>query len=145
VRLPVAAGLLALLTAGSARALEGPEVDLKPIRKIWILDAGSCDVDVTFRLEVKDGGDERYYCPEVEWEWEDGSRSISESDCPPFEEADEDRRFVQRKTHGFTRAGHWTITVRLSKAGELFHEEEADVLITGYEGMSDRERDARCH
>jgi len=134
---------LALL-AGTAGAAEDPEVELRPVRKIWILPAGACEVDVTFRLEVKDRGDERYYCPEVEWEWEDGSRSISESDCPPFDEADEDRRFVRRKTHGFQRAGHWTITVRLSKAGELIHAEEADVLVTGYDGMDERARAQHC-
>lgn len=130
--------------AGTAAAAEGPEVELKPVRKIWILPAGACEVDVTFRLEVKDGGDERYYCPEVEWEWEDGTRSISESDCPPFDEAEEDRRFVRRKTHGIQRAGRWVIRVRLSKAGELIHEAKTDVIVTGAEEMSDQERAARC-
>jgi hypothetical protein len=140
----VGCGLLALaVLAVPAAALEGPEVEVKPIRKIWMLDAGACEVDVTFRLEIKDGGDERYYCPEVEWEWEDGTRSISESDCPPFDEADTDRRFVRRQTHSFTRGGHWVITVRLSKAGELFHEEEADVVIAG-DGLNEEERAHRC-
>ena len=137
--------LLAFATlAGTATALDGPEVELKPTRKIWMLAAASCEVDVTFRLEVKDGGDERYYCPEVEWVWEDGTRSISESDCPPFAEADEDRRFVRRKTHGFRSSGNWTISVRLSKAGELIHEEETNVVIAGSAGLSEQERSARC-
>lgn len=135
--------VLAVLT-GTAAALEGPEVELKPIRKIWMLDAAACDVDVTFRLEVEDGGDERYYCPEVEWVWEDDTRSTSESDCPPFDEADEDRRFVRRKTHGFRSSGTWTIKVRLSKAGELIHEEEASVVIAGSAGLSEQERSVRC-
>jgi len=134
-----------LMTAGIAGALEGPEVDLKPTRKIWIMNAGACSVDVSFRLEVKDGGDERYYCPEVEWQWPDDTRSVSESDCPPFDEAEEGRRFVQRKSHPFTRSGQWTVVVRLSKAGELIHEAKTTVLITGYEGMSDDERAAHCH
>jgi len=141
-------GLLALAVgaalAPGALAREKPSVELKPIRKIWVLDAGACSVDVTFRLEVKDAGDERYYCPEIEWEWEDGTRSIEESDCPPFEEAEKDRRFVRRKTHAIARSGQWTITVRLSKAGELIHEEDAQVVVAGYEGMSDNERAQHC-
>ena len=33
------------------------------------------------------GGDEveDFYCPDLEWDWDDGARSVRGSDCPPFE------------------------------------------------------------
>ena len=42
-------------------------------------------VNVLFVAELQGGDDiEDYYCPEVEWEWDDGGKSVKEADCPPF-------------------------------------------------------------
>lgn len=35
--------------------------------------------------EIKGPEDETWYCPKVSWEWPDGTTSVAESDCPPFE------------------------------------------------------------
>lgn len=63
------------------------------------------------------GGDvaEEYYCPALEWDWDDGGKSGQQSDCPPFEPGMEmDRRFTAE--HAYRRAGVYQVTVKLKRA-----------------------------
>src|SRR5262245_21169024 len=57
--------------------------------------------------ELKGGPDdfEEYYCPAVEWDWGDGTRSENSSDCDPFEAGVSQitRRFS--KTHVYNIQG----------------------------------------
>lgn len=76
-------------------------------------------VNVLFTAELKGGGDvEQYYCPEVEWEWGDGGKSVQESDCPPFVEGETkiDRRFTNH--HEYRLAGSYRVTVTLRKVDD---------------------------
>jgi hypothetical protein len=58
---------------------------------------------------------EEYYCPAVEWDWGDETRSESTSDCEPYEEGKSEikRRFVVE--HVFARAGSYKIYIRLKR------------------------------
>ena len=63
------------------------------------------------------GGDiaEEFYCPALEWDWDDGGKSGQESDCPPFQPGMEmERRFTAE--HAYRRAGVYQVTVRLKRA-----------------------------
>lgn len=63
------------------------------------------------------GGDvaEEFYCPALEWDWDDGGKSGQESDCPPFQPGMEmDRRFTAE--HAYRRAGVYQVTVKLKRA-----------------------------
>ena len=73
--------------------------------------------NILFTAELRDGDDvEELYCPEVEWEWGDGSKSVSEGDCDPWEPGMKiDRRYTGR--HEFQRAGRYQIRISLSRAG----------------------------
>ena len=68
---------------------------------------------ILFTAELKGGDDvEELYCPEVEWEWGDGGKSVSEGDCDPWEPGMKiDRRYTGR--HEFQRAGRYQIRVSL--------------------------------
>jgi hypothetical protein len=59
------------------------------------------------------GGDqiEDYYCPALDWEWGDGSRSVRESDCPPMETG---VAFVRRFTAEHVYHGRGTYNVRVT-------------------------------
>ncbi len=78
---------------------------------------GFAPLDVLFTAELKGGDDiERYYCPEFEWEWSDGGKSVREGDCDPFEPGMKiERRFTAR--HTFRLQGNYKVKVRLRKAG----------------------------
>ena len=66
--------------------------------------------------ELKGGDDlEEFYCPGLEWNWGDGTRSLYEADCPPFEPGTSlERRFSAR--HAFREAGEFDVQVRLRRA-----------------------------
>ena len=73
--------------------------------------------NVLFTAELKGGDDvEELYCPEVEWEWGDGGKSVKEGDCDPWTEgAKIERRFTAN--HTFQFAGVYRIKATLRKTG----------------------------
>jgi len=73
---------------------------------------------ILFTAELKGGDDvEELYCPEVEWEWGDGGKSVSEGDCDPWEPGMKiDRRYTGR--HEYQRSGRYRIRVSLSRSGK---------------------------
>jgi hypothetical protein len=73
---------------------------------------------ILFTAELKGGDDvEDFYCPEVEWEWGDGGKSVSEGDCDPWEPGTKiTRRYTGR--HEFRYAGRYRVRVTLSRAGK---------------------------
>ncbi len=76
---------------------------------------------VLFVAELQ-GGDEieDFYCPEVEWEWDDGGKSVTEEDCAPFVSGQTKiaRRFSTE--HDFRRAGVYNVKVSLKRVGKPF-------------------------
>ena len=58
---------------------------------------------------------EEFYCPALEWDWDDGGKSAQESDCPPYEPGMEmERRFSAE--HAYRRGGVYQVTVKLKRA-----------------------------
>lgn len=57
---------------------------------------------------------EEYYCPSVEWEWGDGTKSESSFDCQPYEAGKSEikRRFTVE--HVFQQGNH-RVTFRLKR------------------------------
>lgn len=67
--------------------------------------------------ELKGGPDdyEEFYCPAIEWDWGDGTRSENSSDCEPYEAGVSQilRRFS--KTHIYNIQGRYRVQVRLKR------------------------------
>lgn len=124
--------LLVILLAAEKPATK-PKVELKASPQLAMLSLGpSASATIRFRLSVKDGGDEDYYCPRLEWEWEDGTISTEESDCPPFETAQlQDHERSWTKSHQFRDPGQHTVKVRLYKGDRVIRAVEAKVQISG--------------
>ena len=84
------------------------------------------------------GGDEveDYYCPELEWEWDDGGKSTQESDCAPWEagKTKVERRFTAE--HEFRRAGVYNVKVTMRRAGRSIA--ASTVRVTVRPGLGDR-------
>ena len=79
--------------------------------------------NILFTAELEGGDDvEELYCPEVEWEFGDGAKSVSEADCDPWEPGKTtiERRFTKR--HEFQRAGRYEVRVTLTKGGKQVRE-----------------------
>jgi hypothetical protein len=114
-------------------AAEKPKVELKPSPAMAMLGVGPrSSATVRFRLAIKDAGNEDYYCPKVEWEWEDGTRATEEADCPAFDSAQkQDHEKSWTKSHQFWEPGEHKITVRLYKGDRLIRTLDTKVEVSG--------------
>ena len=72
---------------------------------------------VLFTAELTGGDDvEDYHCPEIEWDWDDGGKSVQETDCKPFEPGVTkiERRFTAE--HDYRQAGIYSVRVTMRRA-----------------------------
>jgi len=93
-------------------------------------------VNVFFTAELTGGDDvEQYYCPELEWDWGDGGKSVQESDCTPYDPGTSkiERRFTA--DHLFRRAFVYTVSVTLRRNRRSIA--KADIKITVRPGIAD--------
>jgi hypothetical protein len=70
-------------------------------------------VGVIAMAELTGGEDsEDFYCLAIEWNWDDGSKSLQDSDCEPYQPGTKiDRRFSSE--HYYSRAGSYNIRAAL--------------------------------
>lgn len=96
-------------------------------------------VNVFFTAELKGGDDmEAFYCPEVEWEWGDGGKSVQESDCEPWAEGTTiQRRFTAN--HTFQFAGLYRTKVTLRRSGKAIVSQSVQVTVRA--GLGDTSPD----
>jgi hypothetical protein len=76
---------------------------------------------VVVSAELKGGAEDNaeLYCPSLEWDWGDGTRSESNADCEPFEAGKSTilRRFTQ--SHTFNIAGNYRVQLRLKRGSKI--------------------------
>ena len=56
---------------------------------------------------------EDFYCPTVEWEWGDGTRSESKVDCDPYEPGKSEIKRSYSLDHRFEWGGEFRVQFRL--------------------------------
>jgi len=99
-------------------------------------------VYIFLTAELQGGDDvEEYYCPQLEWDWDDGGKSIQEGDCAPFVTGTTkiDRRFTAE--HEYRRAGVYNIKVTMRRANRALA--ASNVRVTVRPGLGDRALDRR--
>jgi hypothetical protein len=93
---------------------------------------GPPTTEFTFVAELKGGDDaEAFYCPRLEWRWnDDDDASVNEPECPPFEAGvtKPERRFST--THRFTNEGSRRVRLTLSKDGKVLGVADVSVRVT---------------
>jgi hypothetical protein len=73
-------------------------------------------------------GYQDFYCPELEWVWDDGARSVRQSDCEPADpETKIERHFSAR--HSFQAAGEYDVTLRLRRADRVITQASAALIV----------------
>jgi len=104
--------IASLATAGlSAEKTRKPRLDLRAAPRMAF-----SPVNVLLTAELMGGDDvDQFYCPEIEWNWDDGGKSVHESDCAPLEAGGQfERRFTAQ--HAFRQAGTYNVKVTMRKA-----------------------------
>jgi hypothetical protein len=75
---------------------------------------------VVLTAELTGGADdfEDYYCPTIEWDWGDDTKSESSFDCEPFEAGKSEIRRRFTVEHTFRRSGSYRVYFRIKRAGK---------------------------
>ncbi len=117
----VAAVTLAWSTQGRPSAFEQEAKDAGDRRPKLALRAqpsiGISPARVVFTAELTGGANdfEDFYCPTIEWDWGDDTRSESTLDCQPYEEGKSEIRRRFSVVHIFKRAGAYRVYFRLKQ------------------------------
>ena len=112
----VAVSLVAPLSGAAEGKVKKPSLDIRVSPRMAF-----SPVTVHVVAELKGGDDiEQYYCPEIEWDWDDGGKSVHEADCAPYEDGTTtiERRFS--KEHHYPRAGIYNVKASFKKSGNTF-------------------------
>ena len=124
--------LLAVPAApGDASKGRRPRLDLRVSPRIAFVPVS---VSVTAELQ---GGDELedFYCPGLEWDWGDGGRSETESDCAPFDAKEGfDRRFFAR--HSYRAPGQYSVKLTLRRSDRAIAVASANIMVHASVGGS---------
>jgi hypothetical protein len=76
---------------------------------------------------------ESLYCPEVEWEWSDGTFSRFQEDCAPYEAgAAVEYRYSKRQS--FRAPGEYLVTLRLRRNDRVLAEGSVTLVVHGAGG-----------
>jgi hypothetical protein len=122
------AGLLVMGFATSGASGDAkpkkPRLDLRASPRIAF-----SPVNVLLVAELQ-GGDavEEFYCPELEWDWDDGGKSAHEADCAPLEaNGTFERRFTAQ--HAYRQAGTYNVKVTMRRANRSLAVATATVTV----------------
>lgn len=121
----LAAGLLfAGVQTGSAASPQDP-TQRKEVKKPSLSLKASPTIvfspaRVVVTAELKGGADDsaELYCPSLEWDWGDGTRSESGTDCEPYEAG---KSTIQRRyttSHTYNIAGNYRVQLRLKRGSK---------------------------
>ncbi len=79
--------------------------------------SGMVPVRVSGTAELKGGDDDfaDYYCPTIEWNWDDGTVSESSNDCEPYESGKSQIRRKYTVMHPYKQGGHYRISFKLKQ------------------------------
>jgi hypothetical protein len=126
--------VLAALAAPHARAAD-PREARRPVLRLRATPGVSFAPANVLLIAELVGGEavEEFYCPEIVWDFDDGRRSTSQSECEPFA-ADRplERRFLVRQS--YARAGQYRPTVTLRRADGVVARAAATVLVPSADG-----------
>jgi hypothetical protein len=109
----LAFSLAAPLGAASAH-LKKPRLDLRAAPRMAF-----SPVSVLLTAELVGGDDsDEFYCPALEWDWDDGTRSVHEEDCAPFAPGTAlERRFTAQ--HAYRSAGAYAVKVTMRRSSRV--------------------------
>lgn len=76
---------------------------------------------ILFVAELRGGADdyEEYYCPSIEWDWNDLTTSEATYDCPPYEPGTSEIRRRYSARHTYQDSGSFEVTFRLKRGDEV--------------------------
>jgi hypothetical protein len=109
------AGAVSLGASDAQKDVKKPSVTIRVAPAISFSPAR---VVITAELRGGAPDDPDLYCPEIEWDWGDGTKSESSENCEPY---DEGKSTVKRRwtiTHTYQTQGMYRIQLRLKRGSK---------------------------
>ncbi len=127
---PFLALVVALTLPCAATAADKPKpkkltIDLRALPRV-----ASAPATIVFNVDIDGGEDgEGLYCLVADWEWNDGTRSTEEEECPPFEpgQTKVDRHYTA--SHEYREAAKPRITVTMRKGDHVLGTASIEIVI----------------
>jgi len=126
------AAVAVLSCAGVAAAGDGgkpkkPQLDLRASPRVAF-----SPVEILITGQLKGGAElEEFYCPGLEWDWGDGTRSAHESDCAPYESGAALERFFSAR-HAYGSPGAYNVRLTLRRANRTVAVASVAVNVHGH-------------
>jgi hypothetical protein len=127
----LSAAFILMLCAGSGLGAQSGEAK-KPSLSLRVSPpVGFSPLRARIVVDVR-GGDDDYadfYCASTEWDWGDGTTSMSSEDCDPYEPG---KSVIRRRfsiEHVFDQAGSFRVTFRLKQKNRVVGSTTASVQV----------------
>ena len=97
------------------KAVKRPSLTLKATPAIAFAPAR-----VVVTAELRGGAEDspELYCPSLEWEWGDGTKSEANLDCEPFQAGVSEIRRRWTSSHSYDLGGNYRVRLRLRRGGK---------------------------
>ena len=120
--------VMALALAGSG----ADDKDLRPKISVNVNPTmGTNPVRVVASADLTGGADdyEEFYCPAIEWDWNDGTKSETSEDCDPYQEGTSEIRRRFSADHTFQQGGAYRVTFRLKQKTRVVASASSNVQV----------------
>jgi plastocyanin len=121
-----------LLAAPGADAQEKAKRPKLSVRSSPMMVFTPATITVTAELKGGDDDFEEYYCGDVEWDWDDGTRSESSDDCEPYEAGKSEIRRRFSVQHRYNLPGTYDVQFRLKQRGKVVANARTKVTVRSH-------------
>ena len=108
-----------LLLAVASWAFSGPDKVDKPKLNVKVTPAmgGTAPARIVASADLVGGApdSEELYCPAIDWDWGDDTKSTTSADCDPYEAGKSEIRRRFTAEHTYANGGNFRIQLRLKK------------------------------
>jgi hypothetical protein len=83
--------------------------------------AGFAPLRVHLSVDVKGGAEDNadFYCPTVQWDWDDGTVSENSEDCDPYQAGTSKIQRRYASDHTFRLSGEYRLTFRIKQKDKV--------------------------
>ena len=106
------------MAIGSVAMAAGDDKKAKPSISVRATpQTGFSPLRVVVTAELKGGANDYqdYYCPSIEWNWDDGTKSESKGDCDPYEAGKSEIRRRYTIDRVYQMGGEYNVEFRLKQ------------------------------
>jgi hypothetical protein len=126
------AAIAVVLMASGHPSAQRDAADKKPSLSLKATPpAGFAPLRVHLTVDVKGGPNDYadFYCPTVQWDWDDGTISETSEDCDPYEAGKSTIRRRFSADHTFRLSGDYRLTFRLKQKDKVISSATATLTV----------------